>query len=65
MELLGKLTDAGSMFWQSLDGRERLLMLYVGAAFLFLSYLTAKQQADAERERRLLERLRSELPSAH
>ena len=32
MEILGKLTDALSMFWQSLDDQERR-MLVVGVAY--------------------------------
>lgn len=53
MELLAKLSDAGSMFWQSLDEHERRLLLY------FLCYLAATAALAAQRAS--CERLKREL----
>ena len=57
MELLGKLSDAASMFWQALDDRERMLVVY-GAAWFALVIVAgvASRQRD-----RLKAELREEL----
>ena len=57
MELLAKLTDAGSMFWQSLDERERMLVLYF-AGYVLLSLALAAQRSSRER---LKQELRDEM----
>lgn len=51
MEIAGKLADALSMFWQSLDERERRL-LTIGAAYVVAVVLLAP----VERQRRERER---------
>lgn len=56
-EIASKLTDAASMFWQSLDSHERRMLLYVGAYFAFTLLLAAQQRS---RERLKLE-LREEI----
>lgn len=57
MELLFKAADAGSMFWQSLDERERLLLMYAAAIAAALVFSAMQEK----RERRLIERVRMEL----
>lgn len=45
-EIAGKLNDAAGMFWQSLDDRERRLLLIGGLYFAFSVYsmVAAKQR---------------------
>lgn len=57
MELLAKFTDSASMFWQSLDERERMLVLYF-LGYLALSIALAVQRSSRER---LKAELREEL----
>lgn len=47
-ELVGKLVDAGSMFWQSLEPRERALIMY-GAAWLALAVVAGARRRDRDR----------------
>lgn len=55
MTVLSKLTDALSMFWQSLDEEERRVVAYV-VAYLAVSAVLGLQSASAQRrERRLRE----------
>lgn len=51
MELFAKVADAGSMLWQALDERERMLVLY-GAGWLVLALLVGlrKRERDALRD---------------
>lgn len=51
-EIIGKLRDSLAMFWESLDARERMMMVYVGVygGFIVLSYLSALGKA-GERKR--------------
>ena len=61
LELLAKATDAASMLWQSLDERERLLVLtgacYLVALFVANAYRVGRRRRDDE----LLDRFRLEL----
>jgi len=59
MDLLSKAVDAGSMFWQALDERERLLVLY-GAGYLAVMVLLAVNRSSRERLKR---EIREELAS--
>jgi hypothetical protein len=56
-EIAGKLVDALSMFWQSLDEQEKRIVLYLGCYF---AVTTALAYARARRERMIAE-LREEL----
>ena len=57
MELLGKAADAALMFWQALDERERMLVLYALAWLLFMLGAAAAQRSRG----RLKQELREEL----
>lgn len=57
MELVAKAVDAATMFWQSLDSRERMLLGYA-AAWLLLTLLAGARRYDRER---LKQELREEL----
>jgi len=57
VETLSKLVDAASMFWQSLDERERMVVAY-GAAWLVLVLVAGAAQRQRERlKAELLEEL--------
>lgn len=63
--MLAKLTDAASMFWLSLDSRERTLAMYWS---LFLLAQVAMAIGARERERReeaLLARVEEMIRGAH
>jgi hypothetical protein len=51
VELLAKVADAGSMLWQALDERERMLVAYAGA-WVALALLAAAQRRSRENLRR-------------
>lgn len=53
MDVLGKLTDAASMFWSALDERERRLVLYAAAYVIFTAW-AAWQHGSRERLKREL-----------
>jgi type II secretory pathway component PulM len=57
VELLAKLGDAASMFWQSLDERERLIVLYGVFALALAVELLGHADRERRREQRLLDRL--------
>jgi len=55
--MLAKLTDALAMFWQSLDERERHMLLY-GVAFVAVQVAMAAAKHDQDkREQALLARV--------
>jgi type II secretory pathway component PulM len=63
--MLAKLTDAAGMFWQSLDQRERTLVMY-GAAFLLAQVAVAVTARERERrEQALLGRVEEMIRGAH
>ena len=64
MELLAKAGDAASMFWQSLDERERVIVLYLGVV-LCIAWLgiSAAERGARERER-IRAQIREELSRA-
>ena len=57
MELFSKLADSASMFWQSLDERERFMVLYLGAVMV----VGALASSQRKREEKLIARLRQEI----
>lgn len=57
LEILSKLRDAASMFWQSLDEHERRYLLLVGC-YLFASTFMSLQRFSRRRE---LDELRASL----
>lgn len=59
--MLEKLTDALSMFWQSLDERERTLVLLGGLWLASSVFLAAGDQKRRREEERLIARLREEM----
>jgi hypothetical protein len=61
LELFAKATDAGAMLWQSLDGRERLLVLTAGCYIVALFIGSAYRQERRRRDDELRERFRLEL----
>lgn len=59
MELIEKLGDAASMFWQALDNRERLIVVYTIVGLFALSWMAGREQRERQRDDRILERLRN------
>lgn len=59
MELIEKLGDAASMFWQALDNRERLIVVYAVAGLVTLSWIAGREQRERAREDRIVERIRN------
>jgi type II secretory pathway component PulM len=57
VELVGKAVDAASMFWQSLDQRERMMLAYAGAWVLVALLGRARQTGREQLKRELLEEL--------
>lgn len=55
MNIVGKLTDALSMFWQALDDDERRIVMYAGCYLLVSVALGMQAKASERRERRLRE----------
>ena len=53
MEIVEKLRDAASMFWQALDSEERRVLL-VWTAYLVGSVLVSWQASRRQRERDLI-----------
>ena len=61
MSIVGKLTDALSMFWQALDSEERRVVLYVGAYFICSVVFALHKANDERRRQRIIAELRGEL----
>ena len=61
MTLVEKLADAASMFWQALDDRERLLVIYGLAYALSAAVVTVANRERRRREDKLIMRIREEL----
>lgn len=59
--MVEKLTDAASMFWEALDQRERLLVLYGLAYGLSVVVVMALDHERRRREDKLIARIREEL----
>ena len=63
--MVEKAIDAGTMFWQALDERERMLMLY-GVAWLAITALSAlREREQRQREDKLVTRIVGELHGSH
>lgn len=59
MELIEKLGDAANMFWQALDTRERMIVVYAVAGLFALSWIASREQRERQRDERILERIRN------
>lgn len=57
MELLGKAADAASMFWQALDDRERMLIVYAGAWLVAMLVVGARKRDREALRREIVEEL--------
>jgi hypothetical protein len=57
VDVLSKLTDAASMFWQALDDHERRMVLYA-AGYIVVTVLAGLHQLTSERK---TARLRAEI----
>lgn len=57
MELVAKLTDAASMFWLSLDQRERVMIGYAAAWVALVVFAGARRRDRDRLKRELLEEL--------
>lgn len=64
MEILTKAADAALMFWQSLDDRERMMLLAFGSAIVWSVAMSAQMSQERRREERIIERLRQEVTDA-
>lgn len=57
MELVGKAVDAASMFWQSLEPRERAMLGYA-AAWLMVAFVAGARRRERDNlKRELLEEI--------
>lgn len=61
MTILGKLSDALSMFWQALDDDERRVVCSLAVYLLASTALGLQSSARERRERRLREEVRAAL----
>lgn len=64
MSIVGKLTDALSMFWQALDEEERRIVMYAGV-YLCVSVVLGMQAKASERRERRLREVATELLREH
>jgi hypothetical protein len=55
--VLGKLSDAGSMLWASLESRERLIVLALALVGFALLSAAAQQRRDEQLAERIARRL--------
>jgi hypothetical protein len=61
MSVLVKLGDALLMFWQSLEQRERMLLLLAGSVAVELAVAVASQRDERRREDRIVNRVKEEV----